>query len=641
MMRISVSRWTGTAALLMITTSSLSGCPGPRPVTERPSSRVNPVEGLEAQLKDNDWQKRADAARRLGATGHADAVAPLAGAVGDSDQRVRLAVVQACGAHRSPKLIPALKKGLVDKERAVRRGAVQALARVGTPEAAEAMIDALDGASMWLRPAVADGLAALPAKVLEGLTVAIQILVAELDSAKTGRFRRLAKGLAAIGEPALRILVLAVYKPAGLLAKKHLPADLKCRRGPCRALVAMGPKVLATLLIMGKDGIRDINSWNLYHRILPAVARHIGKAAIPYVIKSLGEPGSRGAMAENTLPDMGVAAVQPLLTQLRKPGQPARVRAAAVRVLGKIRDKRATAVLIQALKDPNRAVNEPAAEGLAKRPTAETFTALAKRLKSGPKVQRLAIVRGARHAKGELATRLLLLALNQSELTVALSAAQALGKRKAKSAVPTLLAALNKPPGTMQLAAVEALGRIGDQRATEPLVRVSKGRGTIVLRLAAVSALGVLKDPRAYKTLARHARRGDKKLRLMAIGALGNLGTKRAKKLLGRLKKSRDKAIARAAAIALNPVSAAFHGPGQIGIPACDRYLKVFACYVSKMPASTQAATMAVFQKTIQAWKKMAAGPARAAIGKACQMALGAWRKAVSTTPRYRSCFGP
>jgi HEAT repeat protein len=564
------------------------------------------VEGLAAQLGDADWQKRADAARRLGATRRPDAVALLAGAVGDKDARVRLAVVRACGAHQSPKLIPALKKALADDDRKVRVHAVRALARIGTRDAAEAMIEALDGASMWLRPAVADALAALPVQVISGLEVAIQVLVAELDPKQTQRFRRLATALASIGEPALGALLRAMNKPAGPHAKKHVLADIGCKRGPCQVLVTLGVKVLPTLLRMARGGIQGLIRTNLYHVLLPVIVGRIGKAAIPHVIVHIGRYDDESKLAESTLSRMGAAAVQPLVKLLRKRGQIARVRTAAVRVLGKIDNKRSTKVLLEVLLDPDRDVHEAAARALAASPTAKTFKALAKRLKSGSKPQRLVIVQGARSGSGEMATRLLILALVQGEVDVAVAAAQALGARRHKqAAVRALLQALKRRSGK--------------------------------LRQAAVRALGYLKGPKVYKTLARLARRGNKALRLAAIRGLGDLGTKPAKKLLKRLARSRNKAIAKAAADALDPASLAMQGLPKIGIPVCDRYLAAFACYVGKMPAATRGPALNAFKKTIAAWKKMASGPARSSIGRACTMALQAFHK----MPQFRSCLRP
>lgn len=611
MMRFCARQCTALVAVWSLAAVSLGGCPGPRPVAERPTARVNPVEGLAAQLRDRAWQKRAEAAQKLGATRHADAVAPLAGAVGDSDKRVRLAVVQACGAHGSPTLIPALKKGSEDKDRGVRRHAVRGLARIGTREAAEAMIDALDGASMWLRPEVADGLAAMPVKALEGLEVAVQILVAELDPNQKARLRRLAKPLEAIGEPALRILVLAVYKPAGPLAKKSVPTDINCKRGPCLVLVAMGPKVFRTLLVMTKDGIRGINAWNLYRRILPAIAVRLGKAVIPDVMRYLGQPGSRAYLAENTLAKMGSAAVPLLMKAVKKRGQSSKVLAAAVRLLGRIRDKRGTSVLLEALTASGRTVAYAVIRALARNLTEKTFVALSIRLKKGTKAERLVIIEAARKATGSYATRLILGALSWGPEEVLLAAVRALGERGDKQAVPVLLVVLKHR------------------------------RPTAKLRLAVVRALGLLKDPTAFKVLAGLARRGKKTLRLAAIRGLGELGTKPAKKLLKRLKKSRNKEIAKAAADALNPASLSKFGLGKTGVPECDKYLSVAACYISKMPGAARGPTIAAFRRTIQAWKKMATGPARSSVAKGCQMAMSAWRKAVSKMPLYKACFKP
>ena len=78
---------------------------------------------------------------------------------------------------------------------------------------------------------------------------------------------------------------------------------------------------------------------------------------------------------------------------------------------------------------------------------------------------------------------------------------------------------------------------------------------------------------------------------------------------------------------------------GTIGIAECDEYLKVFKCYLGKMPAAAQGPTKAAFAKTVDAWKKMASGPAKASLGKSCKMAKDAWSKAVSSMPQYKDCF--
>ena len=78
---------------------------------------------------------------------------------------------------------------------------------------------------------------------------------------------------------------------------------------------------------------------------------------------------------------------------------------------------------------------------------------------------------------------------------------------------------------------------------------------------------------------------------------------------------------------------------GTVGIKECDEYLKLFKCYIGKMPAAQQGPTKAAFKKTVEAWKKMASGPAKASVAKGCKMAKDAWAKAVSKNPTFKDCF--
>ncbi len=618
-------------------TVGLGACPGARPVAERPAAQDNPVQALSAQLKDADSQRRAKAARKLGATRHAHAVAPLSAAIADPKERVRLAVVDACGVHGSPKLIPALKKALEDRSRLVRRRAVRALAKIGTREAAEAMIGCLDGASMWLRPTVADGLMAMPPTGIAEYQMAVDVLVAELDPSRPKRLRRLARALARLGDAALDTLLREVDKPRITgEERKHLGPDGDCRRGSCRALVSLGSAGIPRLMARARDGIQGLDSGSLYRIILPLVFGRMGKPAIAKLLPLLGGRGSPARMAEKALVTMGGLAVKPLLRILTNPRQALKRKETAVKLLGRIRDRQAFDGLMVALKNRRPLIAAAAARALASKWSKLSLSPLTALLGTGPRSVRMAIVMGARHVRGPLVDQLLLRGMVQTELEVKLRAIQALGRRKVNKGVPALLAALKNSNPKVRLAAVKALGRIGDQRATRPLLRLVRGRaGQSYLRVA-LRALGRLKDPKTYRVLARHARRGKKALRLVAIGALGDLGTKRAKKLLGRLKKSKDQAIAQAATGALKPASA-----GGIGLPECDRYFRVMLCYLKKMPAAAQAPAMAAFQKSIVAWKKMAKGPARASLAKTCKMTLKLWSKSMRKISRYRSCFVP
>lgn len=174
-----MTRTVGSLSILLaLLPISVGSCA--RHQSETPRSGAAGVQAWTAQLQDTDPRRRAEAARLLGASRRADAIAPLSDAVSDADLRVRLAAVKACGVHRSPKLIPALQKTFADKSKELRRQAIRALAKIGTLAAGEAMIGSLDGASMWLRPTVALALTALQPEDLSNLELGKKVILAEL-----------------------------------------------------------------------------------------------------------------------------------------------------------------------------------------------------------------------------------------------------------------------------------------------------------------------------------------------------------------------------------------------------------------------------------------------------------------------------
>lgn len=299
-LQIMVSMRVMAGVLLLFGILGPGGCSGTRPVAERPTNQPSEVDRWAAQLRSANWHRRVGAARKLGASRHVRAVALLTGAMTDSDKRVRLAVVGACGAHGSPKLIPALKMGLADGERAVRVHAVRALARIGTAKAVEALIDALDGASLWLQPVVADSLAALPAKTLASLEIAVKVLTAELDPGTPRRFRRLVRALAAIGEPALRGLILAVHQHPGDAAAKVDNPDAKCVRGPCRALVLLGKQILPRLMRLVTSDEKIFTGWRLM-KTVEIILIHLGAPVVPHLQPLDGQKGRLGRLADKVL----------------------------------------------------------------------------------------------------------------------------------------------------------------------------------------------------------------------------------------------------------------------------------------------------------------------------------------------------
>jgi HEAT repeat protein len=587
----------------------------------QPRGDGDPLAALATQLRHGDWRKRATAARNLGATRDPHAVAPLLGAMGDRDARVRLAVVRACGVHRSSKLIRVLRRGLADNHRKVRIHAVRSLARVGTREAAVVLLEGLDGASMWLRPEVADALVAMDLRVVSGLKAATGILVAELDPRQRPRFARLSRVLA----PALRALLRQMQErdernqaqslssnwTVQANARRSKRDDRTCRSGPCRALADMGPKVLYLLLPLARAGVPGVHSRHLYLSLLPPLLKRLGVAAIPHLIALMGKSYGENVLATGALSELGGATVKPLGELLRLGGRRVGARMIAARLLGEIRDPQVTAMLVAALEDSAPEVSKAAIGALMKNLTAKTVGVLTQKFKSGSEGQRLAMVMAALKQTGALANRLLIGAIVWDGGEAAREAASALGDRKVRAAVPALLGALGRP--------------------------------SVKLREVVLDGLGRIRDPRAFKVLARFARRGSKRLRLVAIRALGDLGTRSAAQVLRRLKRSRNETLSKAAASALIAIKRdrilTKYGAARVRVVPCDRYLVALACTLGRTPASKRGAALKAFHKTYNAWKKIAAQYPLAGLAGTCRSTLAAWKKTASKHPRYRGCF--
>ncbi len=81
-------------------------------------------------------------------------------------------------------------------------------------------------------------------------------------------------------------------------------------------------------------------------------------------------------------------------------------------------------------------------------------------------------------------------------------------------------------------------------------------------------------------------------------------------------------------------------GEWSVGIPACDRYMRVMQCYTTKMPAAAQAATKKAIRQSLKAFRKMAMNPAtRPSLVKTCKMAIKALRKGIAKMPKFRDCL--
>jgi len=95
---------------------------------------------------------------------------------------------------------------------------------------------------------------------------------------------------------------------------------------------------------------------------------------------------------------------------------------------------------------------------------------------------------------------------------------------RGKAVVPRLLQVLEEGPDSNRYIAVQLLGKIGDKRATEPLISVLEKETEAALREEAAEALGKLGDERAIEPLLRALEQDElMAVRVEAVRGLANL----------------------------------------------------------------------------------------------------------------------
>src|SRR5262249_391565 len=193
-------------------------------------------------------------------------------------------------------------------------------------------------------------------------------------------------------------------------------------------------------------------------RYVRKLERGRGWAERAFAARFLGEIGS-------------VKAVEPLIRIMRDTREEDRdVRMAASRALGRIRDPRAIAPLLEALAAPESWLPARVAEVLLQ--------------------------------FGDLAFDPLVALVQKREDSAARSwACQILGDPGNTRAVPILLGCLADINDQVRARAASALGRLGDKRAVSDLMRLMLADPVPYVRIQVVRALGVLGDPRALHDL--------------------------------------------------------------------------------------------------------------------------------------------
>jgi len=205
----------------------------------------------------------------------------------------------------------------------------------------------------------------------------------------------------------------------------------------------------------------------------------------------------------------GKSGVKELIKRLESTQDPV-LRRGLCEELGRIRDKKATPALIEALNDEDFGVRMNACDALG-------------------------------NIGDEKATPKLIELFKDKHNQVKISAILALGSIRDVEGVAPLIKILEEGNDSrVRLAAIQVLGKLGDKRAVLVLSNTFTD-SDVVIRRASVKSLGEIRAEESFSSLIDALSDGDMDVRQNAAESLGNLGNKKAIKPLNkRLKREKD-----------------------------------------------------------------------------------------------------
>ncbi|WP_435005628.1 HEAT repeat domain-containing protein [Tundrisphaera lichenicola] len=435
-----------------------------------PDASVPLMEALKSPVAD----VRAQAARALGERRVPIAKEGLIGLLGDPEPSVKLQAIIALGRIGDPSSIPALLPILVDSDRYLAFSTRQALRRIGD----------------W--KAVASGLKsdnpALRAAILATLE-----LVYDADAVKV-----------------LRTVATSTEVPEAERARAIGELATVHRKAP-----PWDGKWWGTRPSRGKAPGKTI-AWEATPEILQTIETSLSDPALPVrlaSIEALRETDTRGAL--------------PMLRERFEADRDPAAREAIALALGKMADKEALPILIEALRDPSNppGVRSASLMGVETIGGREAIQVLIEILQ----------VRGEAN-RGDAQTR----------------AIAALGRFKAREAIPSIVQLLADSSPEVRAASAEALGQIGVLEGGSGKLREALTDPSVEVRKAVISALASLKDREAIPALLKAA--DEKATSFEATLALASLPDPRALQVYLRGLTATSPDLRKAASLAISAI---------------------------------------------------------------------------------------
>ena len=483
--------------------------------------RGNPgvVTAIIPRLEDTKSSVKAEAVEQLEELGDKRAVIPLVAKFDDTSQEVKKAAIRAVGKLGDRAAVPALVRKTNDPDEATRMAAVGSLGQLGAVDAIDALVEQLATGSQAYRAKVAYALGQIAASPGAGKAGedAMRTLVENLaqhDTRDAARDALRVAGKAAVpalvahlsgrlkGDPTTAVALLA--DSADARATAALSAELERGRVAMplvlKALGATGdPAALVPVLgaLSNRDAAIRVAAMNALRPLLGRDAR-----AADVLIEHLADDDLEvRVLAAEYLGILHASAAAPKLVALAGPGNPTRLRLAAIDALGEIgatpTSGAATKMLLDVLREGPSELHKSAATALSYIADAAAIPAL---------VQQAKVDRGP----------------TRDEIVRALGSTL---RGHADATARKLLRDLTEDNNVkVALAAIGGLAAAGDS-SDAPLLRAFVEQGAADRRRAAASALGDLHDTGAFGVLADALSTKDDRLVGDAAWALGELAS--------------------------------------------------------------------------------------------------------------------
>ena len=453
---------------------------------------ANVVVALIPRLEDDKSDVRRETIDQLEQLGDRRAVIPLVSRFNDTSREVVKAAIAAVGRLGDPAAVPALVRLMADTDDTVRTRAVEAIGQLAAPTAIDALVEQLGaGTSDAFHTKVAYALGQIAAAPGAGKAGedAMRVLVENLALPQARNAAREALKIA--GTAAVPALV--AHLEGRIKGHPETAVALLAEHGDARATAALAAelergRVAMPLVLRALGATHDPNA------LVPVLGQVSNKdpairlAAMAALRPLLGGDARAGdvliehladddleirVLAAEYLGDLKVEAASPRLAALAGPGNPPRLRAAAIDALGELGPGKhaadAAKILVDVLGNGPEDLHFHASTALANIGDPSTIPALIQLARADRGPTRQEVVRalgGAMRAHGDPAGRALLRELAaDADVKVAVAAICGLAAVKDPADAPALRALLATGAADRQRAAAWALGEIHDAGA--------------------------------------------------------------------------------------------------------------------------------------------------------------------------------